>query len=69
MSHGEPASCSSLESNMRKTLSRKNIESTVDADGSLHGKGVSRSLSNMRLSRALSMPDKSVGKGDHDVYW
>ena len=49
---------------MKKSLSRKNIESIVDADGSLHGstKGISRSLSNVKLSKTLS-------KGDTDAYW
>ncbi|KAL3134942.1 hypothetical protein ABBQ32_007903 [Trebouxia sp. C0010 RCD-2024] len=53
---------------MRKSHSRKNLDNTVEPDGSMHGsaKGVSRSLSNMKLSRALSA---SAGKGDHDVSW
>ena len=49
---------------MRKNLSRKNLENVLDADGSLHGstEGMSRSLSNMKLSKTLS-------KGDSDAYW
>jgi hypothetical protein len=48
---------------MRKTLSRKNLENAGDGEGSLHGtKGISRSLSNVRLN-------KTFGKTEADTYW
>ena len=48
---------------MRNSASRKNLENAGDGEGSLHGaKGISRSLSNVRLN-------KNFGKAEADTYW
>ena len=48
---------------MRKRLSHKNLETLNDGEGSLHGtKGISRSLSNVRLT-------KTLGRNEADTYW
>ena len=48
---------------MRKSASRKTLENAGDGEGSMHGaKGISRSLSNVRLN-------KTFGKAEADTYW